>query len=195
MSDNPTLDFLVERLNEKGWLSISTLYFDNSYCMNIYTSRGYVAFSPSRNLFFSYNCLDTTDSKVVENTYAILDRVNIGQQQNITVAGSDCLQHFDIAQYSHYDHYYYDEQEKTPYPDIPTKDTIMGFTLNPDTGLYENADIAHMVNDTEVSVYPLYPKEKEIYSGAIIANWQRFYKNQEKFCKMLGEAYGVTDAM
>lgn len=35
---------LVKTVNEKGWLAISSLCFDNSVIVNIMNSGGYVAF-------------------------------------------------------------------------------------------------------------------------------------------------------
>lgn len=189
------LDFVRQQVETKGWLSISNLYFDNALTMNVFNTRGYIAYSPSVNLFFCMNCLDSTDTAQVENTYVLMgDQFHLGMQQNLTVAGDEHLQHFDMAQYSHYC-YYTDDQESMPYPTIPTPTKIMNMTADPTTGLYPNTDTVTQMDGSYESTIGLYPKDFEQYSGAWIRNWQRFYKNHEKFKKYLSEYVGVTDAI
>jgi hypothetical protein len=214
MSDNAILDFCLERLQASDWLGLSTLYFDNAYTINVFASRGYVAYSSSKKCFFAMGCLDSTDSTLVDNTYAVLEHHILGQQQNVTVIGDDHLQHIDVAQYSRYQ-FYNDAQTVMPWAHIPTRATIMGLEKDPVTGLYPNTDTVGMIpsnpnqdpNTTEriISAIGFYPQEEGAqqksdpnmwyYSGAIIDNWKRFYVNQEKFRKMLNDAFGVSDAI
>lgn len=203
-SENNILDFTLDRIQKKGWLSLASLYFDNAYWMNIYTSRGYTAYSPSLNLFFSYSALDSTASAIVDGTYAVMPHELFGMQQTITAVGGQHLQHLDIAQYSYYD-WYNDAQTVTPCPKIPTKAEIMAYTLDEKTGLYTNADIAVMINGEEKSVVSLYDQtagtaqetNPDTYrnSGALIERWQQFYKNQEKFIALINKQFDITDAM
>lgn len=186
------LDVLTGRIKEKGWLAISNLYFDNSYIINIFATRGYVAYSPSNEVFLAYSCLDSTDSSVVEGKFITMDKNHCGMQQNITVAGQEHLQHFDFATYSHYN-WYNDDQESTPWPNIPAEAEIRAFTKNPETGLYDGTDTATMINYRERSCVAMYGKEHP-YSGANVEAWQAFYKNHDKFVKMLNECYGISDA-
>lgn len=188
------LSILEQQVKEKGWLALSTLYFDNSYSINVFNTNGYIAYSKEQACFFSYSCLDSTDTSIVENKLIAFEHQFVGQQQNITVVDETMLQHFDIAQYSHY-RTYQDDQTEVPAPNIPTKAQIEGFTKNPDTGLYDGLDIVTRLDETKVSTYPIYSKDiKNIpYSGAIIDYWKKFYVNQDKFCAFLKTHYGVND--
>ena len=193
MNDNNLRDFFLERLKAKGWLSISSLYFDNGYVIDIFITRGYVAYSPDRDLFFTTNCLDTTNTQIIEDTYIAFDRRKISQQYALTVSTGDCFQHFDLALYNHYSSYT-DDQTEAPWPEIPTKDQIMSYKLNEETGLYNGPAVAGYINGEQKSVVPMF-KEGFDQSGARIAEWQRFYKVQERFCKMVGDMTGVTDCI
>lgn len=193
MNDNNIRDFFLERLKAKGWLSISSLYFDNAYAIDIFTTHGYVAYSPGKDLFFTTNCLDTTNTQIIEDTYIALDRRKISQQYALTVSTGDCLQHFDLALYTHYTQYS-DDQTESPWPEIPTKDEIMGYTLNEETGLYDGPAIAEYISGEQKSVVPMF-KDGFMQSGARIAEWQRFYRAQERFCKMIGEMTGIGDCI
>ena len=84
MSDNKIFDFCLERLQKDDWLGLSNLYFDNAYVINVFSTRGYVAYSPSKMCFFTMGSLDSTDSELVEGTYAVLEHGILGLQQNIT---------------------------------------------------------------------------------------------------------------
>ena len=215
MSDNKIFDFCLERLQKDDWLGLSNLYFDNAYVINVFSTRGYVAYSPSKMCFFTMGTLDSTDSELVEGTYAVLEHGILGLQQNITAVSYEHLQHFDMAQYCHYQ-FYTDEQEVMPWARIPSRATIMGLTHDPNTGLYtgENLDEVQLASNYPgerqtstrwISSIGFFPEEegeqqqknpnKWYYSGARIAGWQRFYKNQEKFKTMLNSAFGVSDAI
>lgn len=193
MSDSPVLDYFAEQLAAKDWLGISQLYFDNSFIINVYLTRGYVAYSPGKQLFFSVSALDSTDTKIVEDTYVTMQREYIGMQQNLTVAGADHLQHIDLALYSHYN-FYNDDDPKCPYPTIPSRAKIMAMTADPKTGLYSGCDEATFIDGRTESTLALYDKTSP-YSGANPKTWQRFYKNQEKFKTFLKDGFGVSDAI
>jgi hypothetical protein len=162
--------------------------------------------------------LDSTDTELIANTYATIEKNLIGMMQNVTVLGMEYMQHFDLAQYSYYQ-FYNDQQTKMPWAHIPTRDQIKTFEVDETTGLYNGADIVSTIHnvspaDTEnmkkhvdagtiLSTYGMYPEEAGAeqkpnhwyYSGAIIKKWQRFYTNQEKFRVMLQEAFGIDDAI
>lgn len=189
----PLTNFLVEQVNRLGWLGISTLYFDNSYCINVFSSRGYVAYSPSKSLFFSFNCLDTTDTELIENTYDMMEKNYIGQQENLTVVEAEHLQHFDIAGYRHYN-FYHDEDVKLPWVKIPTEAELNVLVKDEATGLYLGTDTVTKMNGKEVSTIGMYGKDRP-YSGAIIDNWKRFYVNHAKMVQFVSEEFDITDAI
>lgn len=195
-------DFLKERITASGWLSLSSLYFDNGLTINIFNTRGYVAMSDTAECFFCYNTLDSTDTDQVENKYVMMRRGYHGMQQNITVVGYEHMQHFDLAQYSHYG-FYWDEQEQTPFPKIPTKAELDAITLDPVTELADptTTDTVETLSGRQVSVISMYndffdPYTKDWqYSAARIKEWKQFYANQEKFKTLLNDAYGISDAV
>ncbi len=192
--DNPTLSFFLEQLNSKGWLGISNLYFDNAYMINVYLTNGYVAYSPSKEMFFATSTLDSTDTSIIEKRYVIMDRRTIGMQHNLTAIGADMLQHIDIALYAHYG-FYKDEDTKAPYPTIPKKAAVTALTKDPKTGLYSGTDTAELINGEKLSVLDLYPGRNDVVSCANVETWQVFYANQTKFVTMLKDGFGVADAI
>ena len=205
--DNPVFDFFYESLQKLDWLGISTLYFDNSYVINIPTCEGYVAYSPSKECFFAMKHLDSSLSSIVEGKYIALPQYTIAPQTNITVASTNHLQHFDLAQYMRKT-FYSDGQDKMPVPKIPTRAEIMALTFDPETGLADGTNtVTRYYQQTKQSTKTIFLGDDETatkdkpesylhpYSEAVCIEWQKFYKNQEKFKKLLAEAYGVTDAI
>lgn len=194
------LDFLVKQLTEKGWLAISSVYFDNAYSINVFNTRGYVAYSKSAQTFFTAGCIDSTDSESVDNKFVVHDTRHFGLQQVITCVGEEHMQHFDIANYSQY-RFTWDKQTVLPYPKVPTKAEILALTPNPETGLYPGLPTVELMDGTEISVISLYEKffdyfgNGDPFSGARVDNWIQFYKNQDKFREMLSSCYGITDAI
>ena len=207
-------DLCVARLTDPGWLALSSIYFDNSYVITVYSTRGYVAYSPSEECFFSSNSMDSTDTANIEARFNIIDgelsRRHIGMQQTVTCISIEHMQHFDYANYSHYC-FYWDEQ-------IPTEAELDAFTLDPDVptepdpedpfrvkpiphSLYlgNGLDTTVMLDGRELSTIPLYKdfetKYHLAYSGAIVGEWKMWYNNHKKFKQMLSEAYGVSDAI
>ena len=192
MSANPTLDFFDEQLAARDWLGFSQLYFDNSFIISTYLTNGYVAYSPGKKLFFSISTLDTTDTKIVEDRFVTLEREYIGMQQNLTVVDANMLQHVDVALYAH--PRFFKDDSDVPFPTIPSRSKIMGMSADSKTGLYPGCDEAGFIDGRVESAIPFYDK-KFPYSGAAVKEWQRFYKNQEKFKAMLKASLGISDAI
>lgn len=209
------LDVFEKQLNEKGWLAFTSLYFDNALIYNIFNSRGYIAYSKSNEVFVTYDCLDSTDSAKVESYYIAMDNNFTGMQQSLVFAGVESFQRFNMAQYSHY-RFYNDGQDRTPYPKIPTQAEIEALVANAETGLYDGYDEVHIrptsqfgvdipnettfTDERKYSTISIYKDFADLigpekYSGAVIDTWKMFYKNHAKFCTMLNEAYGITDAI
>lgn len=204
--DNAVFDFFYESLQKLDWLGISTLYFDNSYVIDIPTCEGYVAYSPSKECFFAMKHLDSTMTGIVEGKLAVLNQYTIAPQTTITVTSTNHLQHFDLAQYTRKT-FYSDGQEKMPVPKIPSRADIMALTIDPETGFAAGADEVTRINHKNQAAICIFEGTDETatidkpesyrkpYSGAVVDEWQRFYKNQEKFKAFLSEMYGVTDAI
>ena len=107
-------DYVRKVIEEKGWLALSSLCFDNAYIINVFNTSGYVAFSPSEKMYISYNALDTTDTEAIESQYCIIPMNETSCQMAITFADEECLQHFDMASYGHYSFLYNENAEKLP---------------------------------------------------------------------------------
>ena len=204
--DNAVFDFFYESLKKLDWLGISTLYFDNAFMIEIPNCEGYIAQCTSNECFFVMKHLDHTLSSIVEGKYAVMDQYSIGPQTNITVASTNHLQHFDLALYTR-KNYYSNDQKKMPYPKIPTRAEIMGMTIDPETGFAAGADEVTRMNGVQQAAICMFEGTDETatldkpesyhkpYVGAVVSEWQKFYKNQEKFKTLLNEMYGVTDAI
>lgn len=197
-------EYVRKVIEEKGWLAISSLCFDNAYIINIFNTSGYVAFSPSEQMYMSYNSLDTTDTEAIESQYCIIPMHETACQMAITFADEECLQHFDMASYGHYNFLYNDEADKAAFAKIPTKDEIMACVKDPDTGLYTGPGItvnATRLSGKDQSVIPMYEEyydwfnKGEYFSGARVDFWVKFYQNHEKFKVLLAEKFGITDAI
>lgn len=137
---------LVKTVNEKGWLAISSVCFDNSVVVNIMNSGGYVAFSESENLMFWQSNQDTADSNNILNGFVHQDPTSYGMITTFVAEDLDCLQHFDYAAYGRFD-FYWMGQDQVPIPKIPTKEFIMSLKKDEATGLYPGTDILYGFKD------------------------------------------------
>ena len=79
------LDFLEQQLDKSGWLAFSHLTFDNAYVINIFNSRGYLAYSKANEMFINYNVLDSTDTENVEHKLVYMEPHKVGMQQVLTL--------------------------------------------------------------------------------------------------------------
>ena len=190
------LDHLHTQLTEKGWLSISNIYFDNHYLLHVFNTRGFVAYSKSNECFYELRPLDSTHTSIVEHKLVAFDNKWIGHQQNITIAGDEHMQHFDVATYAHRD-FFTDAEGDLPIVKIPTQAEIEALTKNPDTGLYDGLDTVTTLDPiNKFSTKCLYPDNPEVhYVGAVIDYWKEFYANHDKFKTYLSTFLGVTDAL
>ena len=158
------LDIIERQITEKGWLSLSTLYFDNAYSIDVYNTRGAVAYSKADQCFFALNGLDSTDTAIVEHKVAVYDNHHIGNQVNLTVSGEEHLQHYDIALYAHYRLLFNDmdssiiKADEIPEIQIPTPDEVKALTMNEETGLFDGTDTVTMLGGNQVSTIGFYEK-------------------------------------
>ena len=194
------LDIIERQITEKGWLSLSTLYFDNAYSIDVYNTRGAVAYSKADQCFFALNALDSTDTAIVEHKVAVYDNHYIGNQVNLTVSGEEHLQHYDIALYAHYRLLFNDmdssviKADEIPEIQIPTPDEVKALTMNEETGLFDGTDTVTMLGGNQVSTIGFYDKSLILpYSGAIVKFWKEFYENHDKFLAYLTNVFGITN--
>ena len=188
------LDRLITIVNDQGWLAISSLYFDNNMVIEICNSYGAIAYSQADDCFYTYNAVDQGYTEIIEGKLIVFDNSHIGQQQVLTCVGTEHMQHFDIAQFTHYGSYP-DKTDKFPFPTVPAPTDLDQYTLNTETGLYEGpkATIAHMKDNTDISVIPFFDKNTQWYeSAARIEYWKKFQENHQKFLDFLDDGYGIS---
>lgn len=193
------LDRLLTIVNDKGWLAISSIYFDNNLVIQIPNSWGAIAYSPSDDCFYTYNAIDQGYTEIIEAKLIVFDNHHIGQQQALTVAESQHMQHFDVAQYTHY-RSYDNNKNIYPYPDLPSPSDLDAYTKDEETGLYtggsKELDVATMKNGEKKSVWPFFDKDLDVpYSAADVEFWKSFQEGHKMFLDMLKEGYGITDAI
>lgn len=187
------LDRLVNIVNNQGWLAISSLYFDNNMVIPISTTSGNIAYSEADDCFYTYKPVDQGYTEIIEGKMIVYDNHHLGPQWVLTCVGTEHMQHFDIAQFMHYDDIMNEELEEYPYPTVPKKSEVEGMEKNEETGLYDGTDIATMKNREEISTIGFFDKSIPIhYSGARVDYWKEFYENHKKFLDMLQTAYGIS---
>lgn len=207
--DSKVVELALERITDKGWLSLANLYFDNDCIIDVFSTEGYVAYSPSKECFFKMSTLDSANTETIKRSYVRHESKYIASEKTILCAGAEHMQHFEIAMYANA-FFFNDDQEKMPYPRIPTPEEIAAFEKDEDGKYPEDQfdligynDFSKKGEQRTEQTLALYPREDAEavapgvwrYSGAYIDAWKRFYKNQEKFKAMLAEAYGITDAI
>ena len=197
-------DYLVQLIKDRGWLAISSIYFDNSYIINVFNTSGYVAYSPSQKVYMSYNSIDSTDSEAIESRYCLIPMRRSSFQMALTFADEACLQHFDVAAYAHYGFLYEDTKDTAAFAKVPTPADLAALTYDETTGLYSGPKVeivAERLSGMEQSIIPLYGddfdyfKKGEPFSGARVENWISFYRNHEKFKTLLANQFGIADAI
>lgn len=134
----PLATRLVSTVKDKGWLHISSAFFDNTNVLTVTNSSGYVAVSESENSVFWLTNQDTADSENVFNGFIYSDPTIVAHHVTLVQQDLDCLQHVEYALYSKMN-FYWDGQDQFPMPTIPTKAEIMALTKNEETGLYDGA--------------------------------------------------------
>lgn len=132
-------DRLIKVIDEKGWLALSSIYFDNAVALTMNTSSGRVAYSKSEGLVFWISNQDILDSANTENGLIHMDPSFMGHQTHLVVQDIECTQHFTMALYAKMN-FYWDGQDAFPVPKIPTKDEIMAMEKDEATGLYPGTD-------------------------------------------------------
>ena len=187
-------DFLQKRINDKGWFSVGNIYFDNSFVIHPFTSKGYVALSPEADMMFTLGKLDSANTDALEKEYLVLNNRYIGFQQTIVCVGLDQLQHFEAMLYSH--ERFVEHEKEFPLPKIPSITDIEAMTPDPETGLYDGMDEVTLMDGRKISTIALYPNNPyDTYSGLRIRNYQRFITNQKFFVKACNELFGLSDCI
>lgn len=188
---------LVSKVSADGWLSISSLFFDNSYYRLILDSDGYIAASPTKELICMFTPLDSTNNVNVEGNLVRVENCGFNTQflQNVTAFSFDELQHFSIAMYAQDE--IIDSGESILVPNILTKAEIQAIP-DPDqvTGLYAGYTTwTNQVTTKQSSTFSIYNRTtgSPIHVGGVIDNWKHFYRNQDRFIALMNTMFTATD--
>ena len=84
-------DRLIKVIDEKGWLALSSIYFDNAVALTMNTSGGRVAYSASEGLVFWLSNQDILDSANTENGLIHMDPSFMGHQTHLVVQDIECI--------------------------------------------------------------------------------------------------------
>lgn len=188
-------DFLMKEVKDKGWLSIANLYFDNGLTIFPFTVGGRVCMSPSAEMVFCTNRLDSTNSYKFNRDYVAMDDRYNGLFQTITVTSFDMLQHFDTHLFA-LDRINPSGADEFLTPVYPKPAEIEGLTAGED-GLYPGKDVVGFQTKKEASTINLYPDLKPLsdYHGFLIDAGKMFIKNQKAFVKAVQKIYGISDCI
>ncbi len=195
------LELLTDRVNADGWLSVSSLFFDNALTVHIPTAKGYIAYSPSAKAFFILRPSDSTDSGFTEANYIFVNKPNvIEMQKGITVVDANTLFHWDAALYSRAS-YYNIVKDEFPLPTFPSKEDIADFDSisnieNLGHLTYPNAIDSNgqpIPNEPTIGLYNDYPN---IPLTAVRVNaWKTFNENQEMFKTAMETLFNLSDCI
>lgn len=189
------LNLVEQQATKYGWLSLSSLYFDNGYVINVYNTNGYIAASKDMECFFTLNPLDSTDTEIIEHSHVRMPYGYISMQHNVTASRFEDLQHTDFAMYAH-KRFYTDligTETTIPTPKYPDSTVLDGYVFDENLGLYTNSDVAVGKDDSGVSVIPVYDGSVFPYVGADIEGWKLFNHTQEKFKAYIKSLFGAID--
>lgn len=190
-------EMLIKQVNEKGWLSIANLMFEDGVpVLTPITSGGMICLSPSEELVFAASIMDTHNTYVIENGYIAQDYTNSGVQQTIIINPFDRMRQFETLMMSQYFRKNA-KGEKFVGPVYPKVADVEAMAKDPATGLYPNTDTVITVRNKEESTLSLYPDDatKLTYAGLRVENYQTFIKTQKAFCALIGDMYGIKDCI
>lgn len=183
-------DFMLTQLNNHGWMSISSIFIDNSIEIYMNLTNGEICISPSNELmFFTTSSDTTTTNNIIYDYVRILGSRNHNEMtNNITVCNFDQIQHISLAMYAWRSDMHANVVDNTfDMPNVPTKAALDALVLSdPDNNIYTGTDTITDTSGRELSALALYDDTKgHSYSGAVVQRWKEFYSNQDKFKTMI----------
>lgn len=193
---------LVSQIQANGWMSISSITFDNASTLNVVQSSGAVGIDVTNGICVYRSCEDTANTQLIENKAVTFDKYHIGMMQTIVMHDMDCLQWYQNALYTF--RYTYDNPAKTfddmknhPWPltTYPSEADILAATFDPDTKLWTCNGVATALDTgklKERSVIPLFDEEAKTMSSAIISEWYIWYTEHQLFKDFVQAQYGLT---
>lgn len=188
-------EFLMKEVKDKGWLYIANVYFDNNLVFFPFTCGGRICMSPSAEMIFSTEHVDSTNSYKLERDFVAQDDSKNGLFQTICCVGFDMLQHFDTHMFAFGTINPYGADEFMM-PKVYKSAEIKALTPG-DDGLYEGKDTVGFHTGATASTLSLYPNFTKYhnYHGLLIDQCKTFIKNQEAFAKAINKFYGLSDCI
>lgn len=93
-------EHLIKMIENKGWLAIDSLYFDNAMEVDINSTRGYIAISKTINCVITIDTIDSLDMMKLQNTLVKFADTNLGHGTSIILGDLEGLQRYNIATYA-----------------------------------------------------------------------------------------------
>lgn len=200
-------NLLVEQVKSNGWLSLSSITFDNNSVYNVFACSGNIGICEDKGILVFMSLEDVTNTTMIMNKLATTKDEYVGQVRTNTFQDMDCLQWFQAATYNYYRNFigYKFKQENDidhiadetyPVATWPSDQDILGCTYNPDTKLWEGMDNLATAEDTgkfkQRSVIPLYETNDDSMSSAIVSEWKKWYSYHNLYIQYIQEQYGLT---
>ena len=193
---------LVSQIQKNGWMSISSLTFDNLSVANVVMQSGAIGIDTANNLCIFQSNEDIVYTQIIENKAVTFDKRRIGHMKTIVFQDLDCLQWFQAAQYTF--NYTYENPAKTfddmanhPWPitTYPSEADILSATFDEETGLWTCPNVATALDTgalEERSVIPLFEEEAKTMSSAIVSEWFIWYTQHNLFKDYINSQFGLT---
>ena len=198
---------LTKQVKENGWLSLSSITFDNNSVYNVFACNGNIGICEDQGILVYMSLEDITNSGMIMNKLATANKEQIGHVRTNAFQDMDCLQWFQAATYNYYRQYFgyktikvdkIDDIINDSYPvaTFPTEAEIMNCTYNPDTKSWEGSDKLATALETgrfeERSVIPIYDSNEESMASAIVSEWKKWYSYHQLYIEYINAQYGLT---
>lgn len=197
-------ELLVNQVKTNGWLSVSSVTFDNLSLFDVAQQGGFVGIDPANNVAVWASCEDTANTQVIENMVATQDNRQIGLMQTTVFQDLDCLQWWQAALLT-FSHPFQHKINKTedildvknkPLPIItyPKEADILSATYDPKTDKWNCKNVATALNiglfGTR-SVIPLYEESVNTLASALVDEWYLWYTRHKLFKDYIKTMYNL----
>lgn len=93
-------EHLIKMIENKGWMAIESLYFDNAMEVDINATRGFIAISKSIDCVITLDTIDSVDMMKLQTTLVRFAKGNLSHGTSIVLADLAGLQRYNIATYA-----------------------------------------------------------------------------------------------
>lgn len=195
-------ELLVKQVQNHGWLSVSSVTFDNVSVVNIAHQSGDVGIDVNNGIVIWTSTEDTANTQIIMNKVATQDVRKIGLAQTVVMQDIDCLQWWQAALLT-YNYTLenpaktFDDMKNHPIPTItyPSESDILSATYDEETGLWTCPNVATALDAgmfRDMSVVPLYDSDVNTMSSAIVEEWFRWYTEHQRFKDYIKSQFDLT---